>query len=128
MRWARFDSNGTPTYGVVEGDTIIPVRGSPFEAWDRTSQKLKLADLKLMIPVEPPTFYAAGLNYAEHVKEAAQKLGLPVNLPTQPDIGYRANNALIAHGENIVIPADATEKVQYEGELVAVIGQKCKNP
>ena len=25
MRWARFDNGGTPTYGVVEGDTIIPV-------------------------------------------------------------------------------------------------------
>ena len=24
MRWARFDNGGTPTYGVVEGDTIIP--------------------------------------------------------------------------------------------------------
>ena len=48
----------------------------------------------------PPTFYAAGLNYAEHVREAAEKLGLKVELPTQADAGYRANNALIAHGEN----------------------------
>jgi 2-keto-4-pentenoate hydratase/2-oxohepta-3-ene-1,7-dioic acid hydratase in catechol pathway len=127
MRWARFDNGGTPTYGVVEGDTIIPVRGSPFDAWERTSSRRKLSDVKLMVPVIPPTFYAAGLNYAVHVREAAEKLGLPVNLPTQPDIGYRANNALIAHGENIVIPADATELVQYEGELVAVIGRKCKH-
>jgi 2-keto-4-pentenoate hydratase/2-oxohepta-3-ene-1,7-dioic acid hydratase in catechol pathway len=127
MRWARFDHKGTPTYGVVEGDIIIPVRGSPFDAWDRTPERLKLADVKLLVPVVPPTFYAAGLNYAQHVKEAAEKLGLPVNLPTQADIGYRANNALIGHGEAIVIPADATEQVQYEGELVAVIGRKCKN-
>ena len=127
MRWARFDNGGTPTYGVVECDVIIPVRGSPFEAWERTMTKRKLSDVKLMVPVVPPTFYAAGLNYEKHVREAAEKLGLPVSLPTQPDIGYRANNALIAHGENIVIPADATELVQYEGELVAVIGRKCKN-
>src|SRR5829696_8071401 len=112
MRWARFDNNGTPTYGVVEGDRIIPVRGSPFDAWERTSSRLPLAEVKLMLPVIPPTFDAAGLNYAEHVKEAAEKLGLPVNLPTQADIGYRANNALIADGEPIVIPADATEQVQ----------------
>jgi 2-keto-4-pentenoate hydratase/2-oxohepta-3-ene-1,7-dioic acid hydratase in catechol pathway len=127
MRWARYDNKGTPTYGVIEGDTLIPVRGSPFDAWERTSEKRKLSDVRLMVPVIPPTFYAAGLNYALHVREAAEKLGLPVNLPTQPDIGYRANNALIAHGENIVIPSDATEMVQYEGELVAVIGRKCKN-
>src|ERR1700722_17193522 len=126
MRWARFDNGGTPTYGVVEGDTIIPVRGSPFDAWERTLVKRKLSDVKLLAPVVPPTFYAAGLNYALHVREAAEKLGLPVSLPTQPDIGYRANNALIAHAENIVIPADATELVQYEGERVTVIGRKCK--
>ncbi len=109
MRWARFDHNGTPTYGVVEGDEIIPVRGSPFDMWERTSTRLPLAGVKLLVPVIPPTFYAAGLNYAQHVREAAEKLGLPVNLPTQADAGYRANNALIAHGENIVIPKDATE-------------------
>ena len=127
MRWARYDNKGVAAYGVVEGDRLIPVRGSPFGAWERTSERRDLADVTLLVPVVPPTFYAAGLNYAEHVKEAAEKMGLPVNLPTQPDIGYRANNALIGHKAAIVIPPDATEQVQYEGELVAVIGRECKN-
>ncbi len=115
MRWARFEQNGTPGYGVVEGDEIIPVRGSPFETWERTSTRLPLTSVKLLLPVIPSTFYAAGLNYAEHVREAAEKLGLKVELPKQADAGYRANNALIAHGENIVIPKDATDQVQVRG-------------
>jgi len=127
MRWARFDHNGNPSYAVVEGDTVIPVLGSPFESWERTSRRLKLDDVKLLVPVIPPTFYAAGMNYAEHVREVAEKIGQKPNFPTQPDIGYRANNALIAQGETIVIPADATDQVQYEGELVVVIGRKCKD-
>ena len=127
MRWARFEQNGNPTYGVVEGDAIIPVRGSPFDSWERTSARLKLSDVTLLTPVEPPTFYAAGLNYADHVREAAEKLGLNVQLPNNTDAGYRANNALIAHGANIVIPKDATDQVQYEGELVVVIGRQCKH-
>ena len=127
MRWARFDQNGSPAYAVVEGETIIPVRGSPFDAWERTSQRMKLDDVTLLVPVIPPTFYAAGMNYAEHVREVAEKVGQKPNLPKQADIGYRANNALIAHGETIVIPAAASDQVQYEGELVAVIGRKCKN-
>jgi 2-keto-4-pentenoate hydratase/2-oxohepta-3-ene-1,7-dioic acid hydratase in catechol pathway len=49
------------------------------------------------------------------------------NIPDRPEIGYRAQNALIAHEENVVIPRDATEKVHYEGELVAVIGKKAKH-
>src|SRR5207237_810346 len=44
-----------------------------------------------------------------------------------PDIGYRANNALIAHEESIVKPRDAGPDFQYEGELVAVFGKAAKN-
>ncbi len=127
MRWARYDDAGTPAYAVVEGDELMPVRGSPFTTWERTATKLPLAQAKLLPPVIPPTFYACGMNYAGHVREVAAKTGQAPNLPTQPDIGYRANNALIAHGDPIVIPADATDKVQYEGELVVVIGRKCKH-
>ena len=58
--------------------------------------------------------------------EAAKKRGQEPNLPPNADIGYRANNALIAHGEDIVIPKDAGELVQYEAELVAVIGKQAK--
>ena len=127
MRWARFERNGSPSYAVIEGDTVIPVRGLPFDAWERTPERLKLDSVRLVVPVIPPTFYAAGMNYPEHVREVAEKVGQKPSLPTRAEIGYRANNALIAHGEPIVIPADATEQVQYEGELVVVIGRKCKN-
>ena len=127
MRWARFEQNGQPCYAVIEGDTVIPVRGSPFDAWERTPERLNLADVKLLVPVVPPTFYAAGMNYAEHVMEVALKLGREPDLPPNADTGYRTVNALIAQGENIVIPADATDLVQYEGELVVVIGRKCKH-
>ncbi len=127
MRWARIDHAGTPSYAIVEGETLIPVRGSPFATWERTGSHMKLAETKLLPPVIPPTFYACGMNYAEHVRAVAAKIGQPPNLPTHPEIGYRANNALIGPGDPIVIPADATDKVQYEGELVAVIGRKCKH-
>jgi len=127
MRWARFEQNGTPSYGVVEGDQIIVVRGSPFASWERTATRVPFDSVKLLPPVIPPTFYACGMNYPEHVREMSAKIGREPDLPKQPDIGYRANNALIAHGEPIVIPKDATELVQYEGELVAVIGRTCKH-
>src|SRR5690242_1345238 len=75
MRWARIERNGSPSYAVVEGDTVIPVRGSPFDAWERTPERLKLDAVKLLVPVIPPTFYAAGMNYPEHVREVAEKVG-----------------------------------------------------
>jgi 2-keto-4-pentenoate hydratase/2-oxohepta-3-ene-1,7-dioic acid hydratase in catechol pathway len=127
MRWARFDNNGIATYGIVEGETLQPVSGTPFGEWQKTGAGIKLADAKLLIPFEPVTFYACGLNYAGHVREVAQKIGQPAVLPPNPDVGYRANNSLIAHDQAIVIPKDATEKVQYEGELVVVIGKRAKH-
>src|SRR5205814_3122740 len=92
-----------------------------------TRIKHKLNDVKFLVPVVPKTFHVAGRNYPEHDTEAAKKLGREQELPQQADIGYRANNALIAHDEAIVIPKDAGELVQYEAELVAVIGTKAKH-
>ena len=128
MRWARYETDGGGTaYGIVDGDAVERVDGNPFDGYERTGQRLPLADVRLLIPFEPKTFYAAGVNYEEHVREAAALLGREPDIPQKPDIGYRANNALIAHGEPIVKPADATDRLQYEGELVAVIGRRAKN-
>jgi 2-keto-4-pentenoate hydratase/2-oxohepta-3-ene-1,7-dioic acid hydratase in catechol pathway len=127
MRWIRFESNGGAAYGIVEGDTVTEVHGDPFGGYEKTTTRHPLSSVKLLVPVEPRTFYAAGLNYAEHAIAAANKRGEVPKLPEAADIGYRANNALIAHGEPIVIPSDATERVQYEAELVAVIGKKAKH-
>jgi len=76
---------------------------------------------KLPVPVIPGNFYAAGLNYRAHIEWAGHKV------PSQADIGYRSSNALIGSGEDIVIPADSSGQVDYEGELVVVIGIKGKN-
>ncbi|MDF1856737.1 fumarylacetoacetate hydrolase family protein [Pseudooceanicola sp.] len=122
MRWCRFDTGGSPRYGLVEGDIIREVAGDPFDGYDITGSVHNLEAVHLLVPVEPRTFYCVGLNYAKHIREAADRNGTVPNLPTQPDVGYRANNALIGHGADIVIPQDA-KKVHYEGEVVAVIGK-----
>lgn len=127
MRWIRFTAAGRTAFGIVEGDRITEVKGDPFDGYERTASTHSLASVKVELPVVPSTFYCVGLNYREHIIQAAERLGLQARFPEQPDVGYRANNALIAHGEDVVIPADATEKIQYEGELVAVIGKRCRN-
>jgi 2-keto-4-pentenoate hydratase/2-oxohepta-3-ene-1,7-dioic acid hydratase in catechol pathway len=127
MRWARIEVGDKVSFGIVEGDSVKVVDGDPFEGYRETDGRHALADVKLLIPVVPKTFYAAGLNYVAHVEEQARLHGREINLPKKADVGYRANNALIAHGETIVLPKNVTEKVEYEGELVAIIGKKAKN-
>jgi len=126
MKWCRFQSGQRIAHGIVEGNTVAEVTGTPFGTHTRTPTTHALSAVKLLVPVIPPTFYAAGVNYREHVTEMAKRRGATPEFPPHADVGYRANNALVATEEPIVIPKDATEQVQYEGELVAVIGKQCK--
>lgn len=116
MRWLRFMSPHGPRYGVLHGQDVHEVEGDPFTGHELTQRTLSLDDIELLVPVVPTTFYCAGLNYADHITD-------PTRIPKKPDIGYRSNSALIASGQDVVMPRDAT-KVQYEGELAAVIGMK----
>src|ERR1700710_1815812 len=127
MRWLKYTAAGQTSWGIVEGDTATAVSGDPFGEWQRTQQSHAVAEVKRELPRTPRTFYCVGLNYLKHLKEAANKRGEVPNVPDRPEIGYRAQNALIAHDENVVIPASATEKIHYEGELVVVIGKKAKH-
>ena len=125
--WCRFEKDNVASYGLVEGDQVIAVDGSPFGEHTRSARAYPLKAVKLLIPVVPSTFFCVGINYADHIRKMAAKRKTEPVFPEKPDIGYRSNNALIAHEENIVKPADAGEQFQYEGELVAVIGKRARN-
>ena len=128
MRWCRFRKDHRTGFGIIDHrDEVAVVEGSPFDNYRVTGETHGLGAVKLLPPVVPPTFYAAGVNYREHATHAAALRGEEPALPRKPDVGYRAVNALVGQGDAIVIPADASEQVQYEGELVAVIGRKCRN-
>jgi 2-keto-4-pentenoate hydratase/2-oxohepta-3-ene-1,7-dioic acid hydratase in catechol pathway len=127
MRWLKFTASGKTSWGIVAGDEVVAVDGDPFGDWQRTARTHRLDDVKIELPLIPRTFYCVGLNYLKHLKEAADKAGTVPAVPDRPEIGYRAQNALIAHDEDVVIPSFATEKIHYEGELVVVIGKKVKH-
>jgi len=118
MRWLRYHGANGVRYGVLEGTSVAEIDTTPFADWKKTGNVVDLSAVKVLVPVVPPTFYAIGLNYALH----ASTYGSTTAIPARPQPGYRANSALIAHDETIVIPA-ASSGVQYEGELVVVIGK-----
>jgi 2-keto-4-pentenoate hydratase/2-oxohepta-3-ene-1,7-dioic acid hydratase in catechol pathway len=127
MKWCRFCYQGKTSFGLIEGDSVRKADGTPWGEHTIASPGVPLASVKLELPVIPSTFFCVGVNYRDHVERMAAKRGTKPSYPPRPDIGYRANNALIAHEENIVKPRDAGEQFQYEGELVAVFGKRCRN-
>jgi 2-keto-4-pentenoate hydratase/2-oxohepta-3-ene-1,7-dioic acid hydratase in catechol pathway len=122
MRWLRYHGANGIRYGIVEGETVAEIDTTPFLAWERTGATAELRAVKTLVPVMPGTFYAIGLNYAAHAVEFGSG---PAAASPRPQPGYRANSALIANGENIVIPGESGG-IQYEGELVVVIGKTAR--
>ena len=123
MKWARIQQGEAPAYGIVEDDRIALVDGTPFGEHRRSGRTVPVKGTRFLPPVVPPTFYAQGVNYRAHFRTHAK----PGAMPTQSHIGYRAVNALIGHEEAIVVPKDSAGKLQFEGELVAVIGRRARN-
>lgn len=128
MKWCRIDADGVPTYAIVEGADLALLDAAPFEPHRRTGRRLPMAQAKLLPPVMPYNFYAAGANYRFHIEWAREHHGMTqLRIPEHADIGYRSPSALVGDGANIVVPSDSVGPVEYEGELVAIIGRTARN-
>jgi 2-keto-4-pentenoate hydratase/2-oxohepta-3-ene-1,7-dioic acid hydratase in catechol pathway len=124
MRWCRFNFKDKATFGIIEGDYIIPVSGNPFEEYTRVNTKVALKGTQLLAPIIPGTFWATGRNYAKHL---ADRVASGESTPESAWASFRAPSALVGTGETVIIPADCPDDVEYEGELVAVIGKKSRH-
>ncbi len=127
MRWLRYSVQGKIFTGYLKDEWLHAVEGAPWGDWQKINITHALTEVRIEVPVIPRTFYAAGLNYVKHIKEVAQSKGESAVIPGAADIGYRAVNALLQHDGDVIIPADAGEKIHYEAELVVVIGKEAKN-
>lgn len=116
--YVRFDHQGETGYGILDGDTIHELNGNFIESIQRTGKNIPLADVKLLAPVEPKKVFAVGLNFQSHLGNAQTSKTPPIflKLPT----------CIVGPGDAIVIPAGA-KAVQFEAEMVLVIGKKAKN-
>ncbi len=77
--------------------------------------------VKLLAPVPAPQkIICIGLNYADHAAETGAEI------PSQPVVFNKFPTSVRAHGDNIELPA-VSDKVDYEAELVAIIGTGGKN-
>lgn len=117
MVYARFLREGAPCWGIVEGDQIRPLEGSPFGGGRMAGPATPLAGVRLLAPSEPRRVFALGFNYADHLhgREA----------PKEPAVFLKLPSCVIAPQEPIVLPPGAG-RIDEEAELVAVIGTPCR--
>jgi 2-keto-4-pentenoate hydratase/2-oxohepta-3-ene-1,7-dioic acid hydratase in catechol pathway len=117
-KYVRYRLNSTTAYGMLDGETVHEIKGDLFGKHAGTGAQHKLAQVKLLYPVEPPKILAVGLNYKSHLGSRTA--------PPHPEIFYKPVSALTHPGDPIVIPAGA-KNVHYEGEMVIVIGSRVKD-
>ncbi len=122
MRIARVRVGGRVSTAVVKGRTVHLVRGTPFGRLDETGESYPLSKVALLAPVQPGKVVAIGLNYRSHVESSPVAHGEPEH----PEPFLKAATSVIGPGAAIVIPHDAG-RVDEEGEVVAVIGRRCRN-
>ncbi|MBP1154546.1 MULTISPECIES: fumarylacetoacetate hydrolase family protein [unclassified Paenibacillus] len=68
----------------------------------------------------PNKIICVGLNYRKHAEETNSAI------PKYPILFNKFNNTLTGHGQDVPLPVSVSSKVDYEAELVIVIGKQAK--
>lgn len=121
MRIARIEREGRIAHAVVEGESARTVAGDIFGSWTVSGSPVPLADVRLLAPVVPPQIVAVGLNYSGHAEESGMAL------PDAPVLFVKTANTVVGPQAPIVLPAMAPNEVDYEAELVLVVGRQARN-
>ncbi len=144
MRIARFDTahdDVGPRLGLVSDNSIIDLaahapdlpqdlrevlaRGSVARERleviaDRGGPGLPLAQVRLLAPLAPRKCLAVGLNYRDHAEEMGSAF------PKHPIVFTKQVTAVQAPFGPVHLPR-VSDQLDYEGELVCVIGRRCRH-
>ena len=136
MKIARYSHKGKTGIGLVTGERVHAIADAPgmialirdFATWkDRIAALesepggIPLAEVRLRSPIERPgKIMAIGLNYADHAAEAAMEL------PTEQLWFAKAATAINGPFDDIDLPK-VSSALDYEAELVIVIGKRCRH-
>lgn len=84
-------------------------------------EEVDMSKIEYLPPLpSPEKIICVGLNYKDHAKESG------FEVPKYPALFGRFPSSLIGHGAPIVRPK-VSEQLDYEGELVAIIGKAGRN-
>jgi 2-keto-4-pentenoate hydratase/2-oxohepta-3-ene-1,7-dioic acid hydratase in catechol pathway len=156
-RLATYRTSDGPRAGIIVGDDVFDAEKLTGKAayasvagiladWDAAeaalaqaaagaaqsrAEKLPLAKAELLAPLQPPTIFCAGANYADHAAAMARRHGMPE--PADPhEQGLKPWHFIKAAGTitgpgTVIKAADYSLELDWEIELAAVIGRPCKD-
>lgn len=122
MRVARIElDNGAVTWAVQQADgTLHRASGDLLEGGLMPTHEA-VTPVRWLPPVAPRVIMCIGRNYAAHAAEG----GAPP--PDYPILFMKNLSAAIGHEEPIRLPKVCDDEVDFEGELVVVIGKQASS-
>lgn len=117
MQIARYrTANGSVVHGIVEGDRLCRLPGSPFEGLVPGTIVDALEDVTLLAPVDRPRVFGLGLNYVSHITETNSPT------PTRQMLFMKPDTAVVGPGEPVIYPHEG-RNIHFEAEMAIVIGR-----
>jgi 2-keto-4-pentenoate hydratase/2-oxohepta-3-ene-1,7-dioic acid hydratase in catechol pathway len=142
MKLASFETGGRESIGIVVGDALIDfARAAPdlpsdmrdlIRMWPEVEQTVRalpqqaeadvpLTGVRLLAPVpRPQKILAIGLNYDDHISETGREK------PKQQTWFSKMPSAVNGPHDPVQLPK-ASSQLDYEAELVFVIGERCRH-
>jgi len=116
MKIVRFSTGRKTGYGVLDGESVAALQGSPFRVVKATGERYRRDEVRLLASCRPSKIVAIGLNYRSH----AEEMGNP--LPETPLTFLKPSTAVIGPDDEVLYPT-MSSRVDFEGELGVVIGK-----
>ena len=138
MKLATFIAGGAPQLGAIDGEVIVALRDiapdmiSLIANWPELEPKVRetllakdtahaLGAVRLAAPIARPSkIMCMGLNYLDHIEESG------IEAPADQTWFVKTANTVNGPFDPIPLPI-ASDKLDYEVELVAVIGKRGKH-
>jgi 2-keto-4-pentenoate hydratase/2-oxohepta-3-ene-1,7-dioic acid hydratase in catechol pathway len=118
-KYVRFKDGSRISYGLVDGNKIIELKGKHFEEFKVTDIEHDFSSVELLVPCTPTKVIYLGQNYKDI------QLAPGTKLPKEPQINFGPTTGIINNMEDI-IKWPITKELNFEGELVIVIGRKAQ--
>ena len=120
MRYVKFSTGNGPRWGVLKGEMVFRLTGTPFDGMCYDGTSLPLEQCCLLAPCEATKIVCVGKNYYDHAVEMNE------GIPDHPILFLKGPNCLNGHNGTVSAP-DFVTRLDYEGELAFVIGKRaCK--
>jgi 2-keto-4-pentenoate hydratase/2-oxohepta-3-ene-1,7-dioic acid hydratase in catechol pathway len=120
QRYVRVQAtDGQVYYGLLQLDRAVRVLDAPpWLKGQATDLELATDSYRLLAPCAPSKIVAVGKNYVNHAAEMGGAV------PEEPLLFLKPPTAIIPIDAMILYPPQST-RVDYEGELALVIGDRC---